>query len=145
MDRTRRHGLYYILAMVVLILLYTVSYQYGMVYLEGVERGFFESLQVVVQSITTTGYGEDAPWSSTPMLLLVILMQFTGVFFFFLTLPLFLVPWIERRLEERRPTTYRGEDHIVICGSSEIGDTLVVGTDANLREFQEVAGVNSVQ
>jgi Trk K+ transport system NAD-binding subunit len=125
MDRTRRHGIYYILAVVVMVLLYTVLYQYGMAYLEGVQRGFFESLHVVVESITTTGYGEDAPWSTTPMLVLMILMQFTGVFFFFLTLPLFLIPWIERRIEDTLPQSYDGTDHVVICGLSEVGDQLV--------------------
>lgn len=135
MDRTRRHGIYYILSLVVMILLYTVLYQYGMAYFEGIERGFIESLQIVVESVTTTGYGEDAPWSTTPMLALMMLMQFTGVFFFFLTLPLFLVPWIKRRLEEPQPTTFEGKDHVVICGLSDIGDELVDELESHGVEY----------
>lgn len=126
MERTRRHGIYYLGAMVTLLVLYTVLYQFGMTTFEGVERGFFESLQIVVQSVTTTGYGEDAGfWSTTPMVLLMIIMQFTGVFFLFLTLPLFLVPWIENRLEETLPRSYSGSEHVLICGQSEIGAELI--------------------
>ena len=136
MERTRRHGIYYLGSMIALLLLYTVLYQFGMATFEGIERGFFESLQVVVESVTTTGYGEDAAnWSSTPMVLLMVLMQFTGVFFLFLTLPLFLVPWIESRLEETLPRTYSGADHVLICSQSEIGAALIEELDPRDVEY----------
>ncbi|MBS3761104.1 potassium channel family protein [Halodesulfurarchaeum sp.] len=126
MERTRRHGIYYLGAMVILLLLYTILYQFGMTTFEGVERGFFESLQIVIESVTTTGYGEDAQrWSTIPLVLLMITMQLTGVFFLFLTLPLFLVPWIENRLEETLPRSYSGSEHVIICGQNGIGPELI--------------------
>lgn len=135
MERTRRHGIYYVASMVGLLLLYTLLYKYGMAAFEGVHRGFLESANVVIQSVTTTGYGEDAPWSSAPMLVLMIVMQVTGVFYIFLTLPLFLVPWIERRLENALPGTYDGSDHVVVCGLSAIGDEFLDELEATGSEY----------
>ena len=126
MERTRRHGIYYLLALVFVLVLYTVLYKFGMAVFEGVQRSFLESLQIVVESMTTTGYGEDAAlWSAPPILGLMIVMQATGVFFVFLTLPLFVVPWIQRRLEPTIPEQFDGEGHVVVCGFSSIGDKLV--------------------
>lgn len=126
MERTRRHAFVYLFAGLTLLLLYTVLYQFGMVVFENVQRGYFESMKIVIESVTTTGYGEDAHlWESLPMMFLTMSMQLTGVLFLFLTLPLFLLPWIEQRLEEQLPRSYDGSDHLVICGQSEIGDSLI--------------------
>ncbi len=126
MDRTRYRGFYYLLAFMGALLFYTILYKFGMAAFEGTQRTLLESFQVVVQSFTTTGYGEDAGlWNSPQMLVMAILMQFTGVFLIFLTLPLFVVPWIQHRLEDRIPTAYSGTDHVAICGFSERGNVLV--------------------
>jgi hypothetical protein len=62
---------------------------------EGTSVGYIESLHVVVETFTTTGYGEDANrWSTNGMWLLMIVVQFTELTLFFLTLPLFLVPLV---------------------------------------------------
>lgn len=125
MDQTRRRGYAYVGLIVGVLVFYTIAYKYGMTTFEGRPRSFIEALQVVVQAFTTTGFGEDAPWRSPQMLILIVLMQFTGVFLLFLTLPLFVVPWIERRLEATPSTSFDGEDHVVICGFSKRGDALV--------------------
>lgn len=130
MDRTRRRALAYAGLIAGVTVFYTLAYKFGMQVLEGETRSILESFQIVVQTFTTTGYGEDAPWQSTQMLVLVILMQLTGVFFIFLTLPLFVVPWVEQRLELQARTSYDGEGHVVICGFSERGDALITELDA---------------
>lgn len=63
----------YLLIVGPVVLGYPVVYQWGMAALEGDPRSFFEALAVVVETFTSTGYGEDAGrWSSSPMLHLMI-------------------------------------------------------------------------
>lgn len=135
MEQTRRRGFAYVGLIISVLVVYTLAYKFGMGIFEGRPRGYIEAFQVVVEAFTTTGFGEDAPWQSTQMLLLVVLMQFTGVFLIFLTLPLFVVPWIERRLEATPSTTFEGENHVVICGFSKRGDALVEELEAHDVEY----------
>ena len=126
MKRRRRRALYYVAAFVSVILLYTMVYAWGMATFEGLERGFFESLLVVVETFTTTGYGEDAVWQSPPMIMLVVSMMFTGVVFIFMALPLFVVPWFEERLSTNAPTAApSATDHVVICSYTDRSQTLI--------------------
>lgn len=111
----------YLVAVGVIIVTYTLLYWVGMNTLEGRERSLVESLQTVAQSLTTTGYGQDAPWESVAMNLFTILMQITGILFIFLVLPLFVVPWLNhlfrrRQLDAVEPLT----DHIVVSGTSAL-------------------------
>ncbi|MFB6266500.1 MAG: TrkA family potassium uptake protein [Halodesulfurarchaeum sp.] len=130
MDRTRRRALGYVGLLLTVVVGYTVAYKVGMAVFEGESRSLLESLQIVIETFTTTGYGEDAPWRSPGMLAIVVAMQLTGVFLIFLTLPLFVVPWVERRLQVQPPTSFSGTDHVVICGFSERGEALIDELDA---------------
>ncbi|MGM0590759.1 MAG: potassium channel family protein [Halobacteriota archaeon] len=121
----RRVGAYMLIC-VVAILGYTVLYQLGMAMLENIRVGFVEALLVVVESFTTTGYGEDAAkWSTNGMWLLVIGMQLTGVALIFLALPLFLVPLFEEAIRTDPPKTTDLAGHVIICTFSARGDVLV--------------------
>lgn len=126
MKRRQRRALYYIGAFFAVIVLYTLAYEWVMATFEGEERGFFESLLVVAETFTTVGYGEDANWESPVTIMLVISMMFTGVFFIFMALPLFVVPWIEERLSTDPPTVVTDmSDHVVICTYTDRSQTLV--------------------
>jgi hypothetical protein len=119
--------------------------------LEGVEVGYIESLHVVVETFTTTGYGEDAnPWSTDGMYLLMMVMQFTGVALIFTTLPPFLIPLVGElesmdtdsvvvesdRGRARELITDVGPEFVV-----RTGDTLVVaGPDRDVNRFNELLG-----
>jgi Trk K+ transport system NAD-binding subunit len=135
LSQARRRVLFYLAFAAVVMLLYGFLYQYGMRTLEGVQVGYIESLHVVVETFTTTGYGEDANrWSTNGMYLLMMAMQFTGVGLIFTTLPLFLVPLVEEALKTAPPTETSLTDHVVICEFTPRGDTLVgelesMGTD----------------
>ncbi len=121
----RRVAIYVLIALFVM-LVYTVLYQVGMQALEGRSVGFVQALHVVVETFTTTGYGEDASqWTTDGILLLMIAMQITGVVLIFLTLPLFLVPLVEAALSRDVPTESDLTDHVVICNFTPRGDTLV--------------------
>lgn len=122
----RRTGLY-VLALVGIIVGYAFAYDYGMSAFENDPREFLHSLQVVVETFTTTGYGSDAPWESTGMRLLVIVMDVTGVVLIFLALPVLLFPLFEEAMATNAPTTVEDDlaDHVVICQFTPRGETLI--------------------
>ena len=132
----RRRLASYILLVVAIVLGYTLAYQWGMATFEGEPRSFFQSMAIVVETFTTTGYGEDAGFWSTPVMqVLMIVMQLTGVTMLFLTLPLFVAPWVEQRLETTVPTAVEGyEDHVVLCELTARGETLIDELDTWERE-----------
>lgn len=125
MDRQKRRVVAYMTLFVVVVAGYTLAYQFGMARFEEDPRSLLHSFHIVVETFTTTGYGEDAPWSSPQMLALVVSMQLTGIFLIFLTLPLFVVPWVEKRLEVEPPSSVDMSGHVVICGFSARGEALV--------------------
>jgi Trk K+ transport system NAD-binding subunit len=126
LTEARRRVLLYLALAAVVMLAYAAVYQWSMAAFEGTRVGYIESLHVVVETFTTTGYGEDANrWSTNGMWLLMMVMQFTGLALFFLTLPLFLVPLVEESLRTAPPTSTSLTDHVVICEFTPRGDTLV--------------------
>jgi Trk K+ transport system NAD-binding subunit len=130
--KLRRRRLYgYVAAFAGVILLYALLYSWAMAFFEGQARTFGESLLVVVETFTTTGYGEDAGnWNSPWTIALMTVMQFTGVIFIFMALPLFVVPWMEQRLSTTPPAAIDGfEDHVVVCSYTTRSELLVEELD----------------
>ncbi|MFB6354455.1 MAG: NAD-binding protein, partial [Halobacteriales archaeon] len=125
MTSQRRRFVWYLAALVAIVAGYTAVYDVGMTVFEGRPVSPLHAFVVVVETFTTTGYGEDAPWVSTQMQTLMVLMQLTGVFVIFLTLPLFVAPWVERRLATSVPTSIELDDHVVICGFSPRSANLI--------------------
>ena len=122
----RRRAVYFIAFLVGIVFVYTVVYDWGMSAFEDRPRDLLHSLGIVIETFTTTGFGADAPWRSSQMQALVILMQFTGVFIIFLTLPLFVAPWVERRLSTTVPRAAGDlERHVVLCEFSKRGESLI--------------------
>ncbi|UPV75195.1 NAD-binding protein [Halorussus limi] len=114
---TRRQRLVtaYVISLVVLILLYSVLYNYGMRTLEGHDHSLFRSLQTVVETMTTTGYGADAPWSSPLMNVFVIFMQLTGIAIGFATLRVLIIPLFERAPLDLSDRLTAKDDHVIVC------------------------------
>jgi Trk K+ transport system NAD-binding subunit len=126
MNRRQRRLLYYVAAFVGAVLVYTLLYTWAMAAFEGQSRSFFESLLVVVETFTTTGYGEDAIWETPQLVSLMVVMQFTGVFFIFMALPLFVAPWIESTLSTSPPRRNDSiEDHVIVCALTNRTETLI--------------------
>ncbi|ELZ85750.1 Kef-type potassium channel protein [Haloferax elongans ATCC BAA-1513] len=122
----------YLAGAAVLIVTYAFIYQWAAGQYAGEDVTFIQALHVVVETFTTTGYGEQTGfWEDTPPLLaLSILMQLTGVTTVFLTLPLFLVPLVEDALRTDPPTTSDLTDHVIVCTFTPRGDALVDELDA---------------
>ena len=136
MDTWRRRTVYSSVVLAILMLGYAVVYDYAMSTFENEQRTFLHSLQVVVETFTTTGFGSDSPWISPELNLLVILMDLTGVALIFLALPALLFPLLEDTLRTTPPTeTQDLSEHVVICTYTARGETLVAELDNRGVEY----------
>jgi len=117
MTSLTRRTVYYLLVLVAATVGLTGAYSLGMNVWEGRPRPWYQALEVVVQTFTTTGYGEDAPWTSPQMNLLVIVIQLAGIGFILSAVDVFVVPWLREAL---RPTAPKGfsdrSGHVIVCG-----------------------------
>ena len=115
-SRRNRLVVYYFVGLGALVLSYTVVYNLALSYLEGVNQSIFGSLEFVIQTMTTTGYGQDSGlWSHPLMFLFVSLTQVSGIAVGFFTLRLIIIPLftgaevnLDNRLTPKR-------DHVIIC------------------------------
>lgn len=115
-----RRALFYTLALTLTTAAFTIVYSLGMTHLEERPRAWYQALEVVIQSFTTTGYGEDAPWGTLQMNLFMIVMQLTGIGFILSAVDIFVVPWLKQTLQPSAPTAHPAiEDHVVICGYTD--------------------------
>ena len=116
LSRRDRLIVHYAVGIGVLVLAYTVVYNLALAQLEGVNQSLFASFEFVVQTMTTTGYGQDSDlWSHPLMLLFVSLTQVSGIAIGFFTLRLIIIPLftgaevnLDNRLTPKR-------DHVIIC------------------------------
>lgn len=125
MQRRTRLVTYYALALAGALVGFTLAYAYGMRAFEGEPRSLLQSLQIVLQTFTTVGYGDDAPWRSPAMTLIVIGMQVSTALLVFAALPVFVVPLIEDALEVAPPETSAASDHVLICTYTPRGEELI--------------------
>jgi Trk K+ transport system NAD-binding subunit len=116
-DLSRRVGLA-IGGGVLMLSAYATVYRWGMTTFEGKNLSFVRSLQVVLEILTTAGFGGDAPWTSTGMNLLVIAMNLTGVSLVFFGIPFFLVPLLEDAIQRNVPTESSLSGHVIVCADS---------------------------
>jgi Trk K+ transport system NAD-binding subunit len=127
MTRLQNRILLLLGAVPVMIVLAAIIYMSGMTYLEDSPRSFWDSIGFAGETLSTTGYGADAQWRHPLMVAYAVLLQFIGVFFVFLIIPVFLVPFLEDRFEERLPRAAPAKlkDHVVIFRYGAAVETLV--------------------
>ncbi|WP_256300325.1 potassium channel family protein [Haloarchaeobius salinus] len=132
MDKWQRRTAYYLLVLSGIMLTYAVVYDYGMSVYEGEPKTFLHSLQVVVETFTTTGFGSDSPWETPEMNVLVIIMDTTGVVLIFLALPVLVFPTMEDILSTTVPTSVDDDlaGHVLVCTYTDRGDALIAELDA---------------
>lgn len=115
MKRSRKRLLILVLALLAVLFASTLLYMAGMSRLEGQPRTFWQSLEWAAETLSTTGYGFDCGWKHPLMVVLVVVVQFLGVFLVFLIFPVYLIPFLEERFETRLPGDCAGErDHVLI-------------------------------
>ncbi|RLM53596.1 potassium transporter [Halobellus sp. Atlit-31R] len=133
--RTRR-GVYYLALVVLTTLVFTAVYNAGMAHWENRPQPLYRSLEVVIQTFTTTGYGEDAPWQTFRMNALAIVMQLTGIGLILTAVDVLAVPWLRDVLTPAAPESITDvSDHVVICGYTPHTETFIAELDARDREY----------
>ncbi|WP_338741140.1 potassium channel family protein [Haloplanus salilacus] len=133
--RTRR-TVYYLALVAAATGLFTVTYNVGMATWEGRPQPLYRSLEVVIQSFTTTGYGEDAPWRTPQMNLLAITMQLVGIGLILTAVDVFAVPWLREALAPTAPEAIPDlDDHVVICKHTSRTDAFVTELEARERAY----------
>lgn len=135
MSRSTRRLVWLVVGLIAFLIVSALLYQVGMARLEGKPRSFWQSFEWAGESLSTTGYGADAKWSHPLMVILVVAVQFAGVFLVFLLIPIFLIPFLEERFEEKVPRTAsdRLSEHVVVFGFGPTVETLLLRLrDANV-------------
>jgi Trk K+ transport system NAD-binding subunit len=136
MDRPSRRTVYYFALVVTTTLAFTVVYNTGMAVWEDRPQPLYRSLEVVIQSFTTTGYGEDAAWQTPQMNALVILLQFAGIGLILTAVDVFAVPWLRDALTPTAPESFPElEDHVIICGHTPRTDVLIGALETRDRTY----------
>ncbi|MFB6293139.1 MAG: TrkA family potassium uptake protein [Halonotius sp.] len=134
MRSLRKRVTYFLLFTGALIVSVSLLYDFGMRVFEpgvypppGTDISLLHSMQVVVETITATGYGSDAPWKSPQMNVLIMLLDLTGVGLFFLALPAVLLPVFRDALSPSVPPSVDDDcrDHVVLCTYTDRVDALV--------------------
>ncbi|HSP34611.1 MAG TPA: potassium channel family protein, partial [Thermoanaerobaculia bacterium] len=126
MRRSTRRLLALAVGLIAFILGSALLYQMGMARLEGHPRTFWDSFEWAAETLSTTGYGADSHWNHPAMVLLVVAVQFVGVFLFFLVVPIFMIPFLEERFEEKLPRTAgKITDHVIVYRYGSSVETLM--------------------
>jgi voltage-gated potassium channel len=114
---TRRQRLLgqFALGLGAVVLAFTGVYFWGMQTLENDPRSVFQAFNTVIETMTTTGYGADAPWTTPEMNLLVATMQVTGVVIGFVTLRVLVIPLFERTPMDLTDRLSVKNDHVVVA------------------------------
>ena len=103
----------------------TVTYHTVMIRFEGASPTLGHSLQVVVETVTGTGYGSDAPWSTPIANGLVVLMDLSTFLILFIVFPYVFQPVLETALSPSLPARTDAENHVVVCGSPRLTGRLI--------------------
>jgi Trk K+ transport system NAD-binding subunit len=85
------------------------------------------SFLFIVETITTTGYGELLPFHSQTMIIFTTLVMMTGVIMIFMVIPLLITPYLITvlRAAPARRTPRELIRHIVIVGYGELAHSLI--------------------
>jgi len=104
----------------------------GFIYLKTHEGGsptLIDAFSWAIVTLSTLGsYRPETTLTSTIGKLFTSFVVILGISVFFVGTPLILAPWIERRIKSTlkpRPSPIQKQDHVIICGYSEIIDEVM--------------------
>ena len=124
-NNLKRRILVAVLVVTGIIVLYAKIFVWSMAVFESREVTFPQGLQVVVESLTTSGYGGFSPWESDFMNYFVLIMNLTGVVFVFVAFPVFFLPFLQNAIEKSPPTSVNKANHVIICSYSTHAEVLI--------------------
>ena len=129
----KSRGRKYFFSLAGLILFYSLLFEYLYSNLEHKEIDFFRAFEFIIESMTTTGYGGLLPFYHPVMNIFAIILQVSGVLIIFMTIPIFFVPWLQRKMSTEPPhkTSEDIKDHVIICRYSEAVNFLIEELEIN--------------
>lgn len=118
-----------------IIVVYAEIFLWSMAMFEQREVTFPQALQVVVESLTTSGYGGFSPWKSDFLNYFVLIMNLTGVLLVFIAFPVFFLPFLKGALEKYPPTSVSKKNHVIICSYSTHAEVLIKELTARNQDY----------
>ena len=118
---------FYLLLLVATVAGFTVAFHELYPALEGRPISWTGALFFVVETLSTTGFGDLLPFTNELTSLFATLMMTTGVVMFFMAVPVLLTPFIARVIRDTPPrrTSRALEDHVVIVGYDDTARSIV--------------------
>jgi voltage-gated potassium channel len=109
------------------IVAYTVLFHYLYPILEEKSITWPKALLFVMETITTTGYGDLMPFENDLTVIFTIIMMITGIIIIFMIVPLLIAPYLSSILQTTPPqkTPHKVKDHVVIIGYGELARALI--------------------
>jgi len=135
MNLWTRRFLYAMATVTAVVLLYAGVYQWGMGVFEETPISYVQALQVVVEAITTAGFGGHAPWESGVLNAMILAMNLTGVLFVFLAVPVFIVPLFREVLRTHPPASTDATGHILLCTHTARGEAFITELTARNQPY----------
>lgn len=108
-----------------IIVVYAEIFLWSMLIFENRDVTFAQSLQVVVESLTTSGYGGFSPWESDFLNYFILIMNLTGVVLVFVAFPVFFLPFLKDAIEKSPPKKVTKKNHVIICSYSAHAEVLI--------------------
>ena len=125
---------------VILVIVLVPTVKYLMFVFEEREVTTGQAVIFIVQSLTTTGYGELLPFHSAPMIILTIVLMVSGVFMIFMIAGTLMASLVESRLTPKAPTYTSQKGHVVFTSFNE-----AVARTIDLLERHKVPYVVAVE
>ena len=119
-----------------LILLLIPVVKYFMAVYEGREITSGQAIVFIMQTVTTTGYGELLPFESTPMSVLSVLLMVSGVFIIFMMAGTLMATLIESRITPKAPNYTELTGHVVFTSFNN-----AVARTIKLLEYHNISYV----
>ncbi|MFD2531343.1 potassium channel family protein [Gracilimonas halophila] len=127
--------LIFLVGVIAIILIYAKIFMWGMGYFEGQQVTLAQSIQVVVESLTTSGYGGFAPWESDFMNYFILWMNFTGLALLFIAFPVFFIPSLKNVMSRDIPRKINKQDHVIICDYSSYTEALIEELNSRNKDY----------
>lgn len=118
-----------------IIVVYAEIFLWSMLFFENRDVTFSQSLQVVVESLTTSGYGGFAPWESDFLNYFILFMNLTGVVLVFVAFPVFFLPFLKNAIEKSSPKKVTKKDHVIICSFSTHAEVLIKELNSRKQDY----------
>ena len=118
---------FYLLLLAATVAIFTVAFHELYPVLEGKPISWTGALFFVVETLSTTGFGDLLPFTNELTLIFSIVVMATGVVLFFMAVPVLLTPFIARVIRDTPPrrASRALEDHVVIIGYDDTARSIV--------------------